>query len=127
MSHLSWEREFKSSPISTDRYLLTCSRYIEMNPLRAGIVKEPADFHYSSYGAKVGLKKIKIKWLDFDPLYLGLGETDEERQKRYQRWFNESIPEDEWKPIRDAIKRNWVYGNSEFSFNGCSPKRILCC
>lgn len=39
-----WEGRFKSSPIASDRYLLACSRYIEMNPVRAGIVKDPSDF-----------------------------------------------------------------------------------
>lgn len=61
-----WEGRFKSSLISADRYLFACSRYIEMNPIRAGIVKKPGDYYFSSYGAKTGLRK--LKWLDFDPL-----------------------------------------------------------
>ncbi|MCJ7833364.1 MAG: hypothetical protein MUQ20_03140 [Deltaproteobacteria bacterium] len=48
-----------------------------MNPVRAGMVKEPSDFHYSSYSIKVGLRKLER--LDFDPLYLGFGTTEEER------------------------------------------------
>ena len=107
-----WEGRFRSSPVSTDRYLLACSRYIEMNPVRAGIVKEPSDFHYSSYSAKVGLKK--LEWLDFDPLYLGLGTTEEERQNGCRRWFCESIPQNEWRDIREAIQRNWAFGNNKF-------------
>ena len=57
-----WEGRFKSSPVSSDHYLLACSRYIEMNPVRAGIVKTPKEFEFSSYRAKIGQKE--IKWLD---------------------------------------------------------------
>jgi len=107
-----WEGRFKSSPISTDHYLLACSRYIEMNPVRAGIVKLPEDYYFSSYGAKIGLRE--IKWLDYDPAYLALGKTERKRQKEYERWLHESIPEDEWKLVREAIQRNWAYGNNRF-------------
>lgn len=83
-----------------------------MNPVRAGIVKEPDSYYFSSYGAKTGSRE--IKWLDYDSSYLALGKTENERQKEYQRWFHESIPEDEWNLIREAIQRNWAYSNNRF-------------
>jgi len=107
-----WEGRFKSSPISLDRYLLACSRYIEMNPIRAGIVENPGDYKFSSYNAKTGKKK--LTWLDHDPAYIALGKTDDARQTAYQRWFQESIPKAEWELIREAVKRNWAFGNSRF-------------
>jgi len=107
-----WEGRFKSSPISTDHYLLACSRYIEMNPVRAGISLAPDDYPYSSYGAKVGLRSLKI--LDYDPMYLALGDTKSARHEAYRRWFNESIPDMEWSEIRTAVRRNWAYGNDKF-------------
>ncbi len=107
-----WEGRFKSSPVSADRYLLACSRYIEMNCVRAGIVKRPEEYDFSSYKAKVGLKK--IMWLDYDPLYLDLGKIDEERYKKYQKWIHESMPKDEWDTIRKSIQKNWAYGDGQF-------------
>jgi len=107
-----WEERFKSSPVSTDHYLLACSRYIEMNAVRAGMVRLPEQYEFSSYKGKIGLKK--FDFLDYDPLYLSLGKTDGERQTKYQKWFQESISEGEWGMIREAIKRNWPYGNQEF-------------
>lgn len=107
-----WEGRFKSSPVSTDRYLLACSRYIEMNPVRAGMVKDPTEYYFSSYGAKIGLKE--LKWLDFDPLYLGLGKSVAERQIEYKKWFSASNFEDEWNQIRKSVQRNWAYGNDFF-------------
>lgn len=107
-----WEGRFKSSPVSTDHYLQACSRYIELNPVRAGLIKTPEEYEYSSYRAKIGLKG--IKWLDYDPLYLGLGRTEKERQRKYQEWIHESIPKKEWDTIRNMIQKNWAYGNEQF-------------
>ena len=52
-----WEGRFKSSTISADKYLLACSRYVELNPVRAGIVADPGDYRWSSYGSKTSDKK----------------------------------------------------------------------
>jgi REP element-mobilizing transposase RayT len=46
-----WEGRYKASPVDTDRYLLACYRYIELNPVRAGIARRPEDYPYSSYHA----------------------------------------------------------------------------
>jgi putative transposase len=107
-----WEGRYKSSAVSTDRYLLACSRYIEMNCVRAGIVKKPEEYDYSSYKGKIGLKT--IRWLDFDPLYADLGKTVEDRQRKYQDWIQESIPKGEWEMIRRSIQKNWTYGDEKF-------------
>ena len=53
-----------------DRYLLACSRYIEMNPIRAAIVEKPEDYVFSSYGTKAGLNK--LNFLDYDSMYHSL-------------------------------------------------------
>jgi putative transposase len=107
-----WEGRFKSSPVSTDQYLLACSRYIEMNPIRAGLAQHPEDYRYSSYGAKTGLRG--INWLDYDVMYLALGLTQTEREAAYRTWMKESIPDDEWRAFREAAQRDWPCGNDRF-------------
>ena len=52
-----WESRFKSSAIETDRYLLACCRYVELNPVRAGMVSSPIDYRWSSYRYKVNGNK----------------------------------------------------------------------
>ena len=52
-----WEGRYKSSPVDTESYLLECSRYIELNPLRAGIVGRPEQYRWSSFGAKAAYGK----------------------------------------------------------------------
>jgi putative transposase len=54
-----WESRFKCSPIETDRYLLTCGRYVDLNPVRAGIVSSPEDFPWSSYRAR-GREQLRV-------------------------------------------------------------------
>lgn len=69
----AWEGRYKCSPIESDRYLLACTRYVELNPVRAKMVAAPADYPWSSYRAKVGLDP--LDWLDLDPCFLGLAPT----------------------------------------------------
>jgi putative transposase len=108
-----WEGRFKSSPIEKERYLLACTRYIEMNPVRAKIVKDPKEYRWSSYSNKAfGNKNNPI--LDFDPYYLELGETVKERAFAYREWFKRSIPEEELTCIRETITRSIPIGSKDF-------------
>ena len=61
-----WESRYKSSIVQTDAYLLACARYIELNPVRARMVAEPADYLWSSYRDRMGLTEYG-DWLDVDP------------------------------------------------------------
>src|SRR6266545_3055820 len=65
-----WEGRYKTSPISTNEYLLACCRYVELNPVQAGIVGGPGRYRWSSYGSKISRQK--EEWLDLDPCYMGL-------------------------------------------------------
>jgi putative transposase len=80
-----WEGRFRSSVIRTDRYLLACYRYIELNPVRAGLVQSVCEYKWSSYRANAmsqpdGLVRPSDLWL-------ALGKTTEERSRRYQHIF----------------------------------------
>jgi putative transposase len=107
-----WEGRFKSSIISTDEYLLACCRYVELNPVRAGIVADPEDYRWSSYGSKIGNKK--EAWLDFDPCYTGLADSPKKRAKRYMEWVKGMIPEGEWELIRQSLQRGQLTGSERF-------------
>ena len=105
-------RPFKSSPISTDEYLLACCRYVELNPVRAGIVVDPSDYRWSSYGIKIG--NHEREWLDYDPCYMGLAENEKDRSEVYAVWVKGTIPEGEWSLIRQALQRGQLTGSSRF-------------
>lgn len=107
-----WEGRYKSSPIETDRYLLACCRYVELNPVRAGMVDAPDDYRWSSYLARVGARM--ENWLDRDPCYLALGDTEAEQQQRYREWVTSGIPGSEIKLIREAVQRGQLTGGDRF-------------
>ena len=107
-----WEGRYKSSTISTNEYLLACCRYVELNPVRAGIVADPIDYRWSSYGSKAGNKK--EDWLDFDPCYLGLAGNQKKRSERYVEWVKGTVPEGEWELIRQSLQRGQLTGSTRF-------------
>ncbi len=107
-----WEGRYKSSPIQVETYLLACSRYIELNPVRAKMVAKPEDYRWSSYRAKVGL--VNSRLIEPDPCYEALGRTAAERLNRYEAWVRESIPEGEWDRIRAAVQRGQLTGTHRF-------------
>lgn len=107
-----WEGRYKSSPISIDEYLLACCRFVELNPVRAGMVADPAVYRWSSYAGKVGYEG--YDWLDRDPAYLGLGVTVEERQARYRECLEDAVDEGELEQLRQSLHRGGLIGGSRF-------------
>jgi len=107
-----WEGRYKSSPISTDEYLLACCRYIELNPVRAFVVADPLAYRWSSYAGKVGGEG--CAWLDRDPVYLGLGATVDERAACYRQWTLDAIDAGELELLRQSIQRGGLTGGSRF-------------
>jgi putative transposase len=85
-----WEGRYKSSPVSSGEYLLACCRYVELNPIRAGIADDPGQYHWSSYSTKIGVDS--QQWLDLDPFYMSLVESPKTRQRKYREWLQDTMP-----------------------------------
>ena len=107
-----WEGRYKASLIDTERYLLTCYRYIELNPARANLVAHPSDYRWSSYRANaLG---------QHDPLltphaeYLALGQHSAEREAAYRTLFDVHLDAKTLTEIREATQKGWVLGNDRF-------------
>jgi len=107
-----WEGRFKSSMVHSEQYLLTVSRYIELNPVRANMVAHPAEYPWSSY-RKNGVGK-PIRLLTPHSVYLRLGKNDSERQKAYRGLFDAEIPDLTLEHIREAANKSWVLGDGRF-------------
>ena len=107
-----WEGRFKSTLVDAESYLLLVSRYIEMNPVSAGMVKHPADYPWSSYQGNALGKPIAL--LTPHDVYLRLGAGKEQRQIAYQALFKQRIPEKTVKTIHDATHKAWVLGEKRF-------------
>jgi putative transposase len=103
-----WEGRYKASPIQSDAYLLQCSRYVELNPVKAAMVSRAEDYEWSSYRAKIGLAHSHL--LDLDPCYLGMKAPAQD----YRKFVEEGIPEAEQAFISERVQRNALTGNLSF-------------
>lgn len=88
IGHL-WQDRFKSKLIQEEQYLIQCGKYIELNPVKANLVKFPEDYLYSSY-RYYGFG-IKDKIIDEDPLYINFGSNITTRQLSYRRMVVDEI------------------------------------
>ncbi len=107
-----WEGRFKASLVDSERYFLTVSRYIELNPVRACMVESPAAYPWSSYRMNALGKDIHL--LTPHPVYLALGPSAAERQIAYQSLFTSHIPNYTLNEIRTATNKAWVLGDERF-------------
>ncbi|MBI1214334.1 MAG: transposase [Alphaproteobacteria bacterium] len=109
-----WEDRFKVSLVGAEDYLLACMRYIEMNPVRARMVKKPEDYKWSSHAANALGVLDAGAVVTPHPLYRALGDTWEARQEAYRALFGRVSGTEELERIRVAIQGNWVLGSDEF-------------
>lgn len=107
-----WEGRFKSALIDSGRYFLTCSRYIELNPVRANMVKAPGDYRWSSY--RVNAHGLKNSWIMPHKLYIALGETGEDRQSSYRALFQAHVDAESLQLIRESTRQNTIIGDGRF-------------
>jgi putative transposase len=107
-----WEGRYKSTLVDSDNYFLTVSRYIELNPVRAGMVAHPAEYPWSSY--QYNALGIPIELITPHFLYQGLAKTEKTRHKRYTALFDKMIPDYTLEEIRSSINRAWVLGDEHF-------------
>ena len=107
-----WDSRYKSSSVQADSYLLLCQRYIELNPVRAAMVDDPAHYRWSSYRHN-GLGQADSR-LSPHALYRGLGRSDQERQAHYRALFRTELDRAAIDDIRLAINQNQPMGNERF-------------
>lgn len=118
-----WEGRHKGNILEPEAYFLICMRYIEMNPVRAGMVEYPAQYRWSSYAANAqGIDNAIIRPHE---LYLALDKTIETRQAAYRGLFATSIQPDDLELIRASLHSGTPLGNDLFkqqieSVLGCS-------
>ena len=107
-----WEGRFKASLVDSETYLLTCMRYIELNPVRANMVEHPGEYRWSSYACNA--KGIIDSLIEPHPLYTSLGKEAEQRQFIYRELFRNHLDDDQVHAIRDALNQQLVLGRDDF-------------
>ena len=107
-----WEGRFRSCMLEDKDYVLLCSRYIELNPVRTGIVACPEDYYWSSYHANGEGKNNLL--LTKHESYWQLGTSLKECEENYRKKIAEQITPDVLKQIRFSINGNYALGGQEF-------------
>jgi putative transposase len=107
-----WEGRYKACLVDSGHYFLACSRYIELNPVRAWMVAQPDDHAWSSYGANAVGR--------FNPLvtphpeYVALGADPAARSSAYRALFADALPDDLVEDIRRYLQQQKALGTDRF-------------
>ncbi len=107
-----WEGRFKSCVVDADNYLLICQRYIELNPVRAGMVASPGEYPWSSFKASGMGKSVKL-WTPHH-LYTELGITEPDRISAYNELFSLHLDDAVLDNIRSVSNMGMALGNEKF-------------
>lgn len=107
-----WEGRFKSCLVQTELYLLQVYRYIELNPVRAGMAKDPGEYRWSSFQINALGKKSDLCTPHSE--YLGLGGTKEEQLKNYRALFDNHLEDRLLKEIRVGTNKGLAIGHDRF-------------
>ncbi|MDH5184493.1 MAG: transposase [Gammaproteobacteria bacterium] len=107
-----WEERYKASIVDAENYLLTCMRYIELNPERAGMAQLPEEYAWSSYQANGVGKAIKL--CTPHPIYKSLGRTVQSRTASYRELFRYHLEPELVGQIRKSVNQGMALGNDRF-------------
>jgi putative transposase len=107
-----WEGRHKASLVDADNYLLTSYRYIEMNPVAAGMVSTPDEYRWSSYRHHAfGTPNLLV--IDH-PIFDALGQAGDGRQHAYRDLFRSQLPDQDVHRMRECLDGNFPLGNDRF-------------
>jgi putative transposase len=108
----SWDGRYKSSLVQAETYLLLCQRYIELNPVRAGMVTDPGDYRWASYRAnRLGQRDALVIP---HALYLALAEDDGSRHAAYRDLLARALEDAPLTELRLALNQDQPIGNARF-------------
>ncbi len=109
-----FEGRYKATLIDSDHYLLSCYRYIELNPVRAAMVEHPSEYPWSSYAVNALGAEDELALLMPHNEYLLLDADASKRQAAYRALFKTRISEKTLEDIRESTNKSWVLGSDRF-------------
>ncbi|MFZ0105509.1 MAG: transposase, partial [Thiobacillus sp.] len=110
-----WEGRYRATVVDSERYLLTLMRYIELNPVRAGMVALPEDYPWSSYRRNaLGERGKNADWLQPHAEFTRLGREDADRRAAYRALFVAAIDPEDLVAIRGCTHKGWALGSERF-------------
>ena len=110
-----WEGRYRATVVDSEQYMLSIMRYIELNPVRAGMVVHPRDYPWSSHRRYAyGDNGPNLNWLIAPDQYQGLASGEATRRQAYRELFKSAIDEGDLAAIRDAVHKGWAMGDARF-------------
>ncbi|MGC1172770.1 REP-associated tyrosine transposase [Polaromonas sp.] len=107
-----WEGRYRSTLIQAETYLLACMAYMDLNPVRAGLVSEARDYPWSSHGHYAGLRNDKL--VTPHPLFWGLGNTPFAREAIYADIVRAGVPAEQQAALTESTLGGWALGDAAF-------------
>ena len=107
-----WEGRFKSSLVDSDVYLLGCHRYIELNPVRAGMVTHPGQYRWSSH--RHYAHGVCDRLITEHEIYRQLGASAHDRQRAFRSLIDDEMKASDIADIRSAANQGWALGSEHF-------------
>ena len=120
-----WDGRYRSTVIQAERYLLACMAYMDLNPVRAGVVESASHYAWSSHGHYVGLRTDKV--VSAHALFWQLGNTPFAREAAYAELVQAGIHPDQKQALTDSALSGWALGDRNFVDNlqKLTPRRIV--
>jgi len=107
-----FEGRYRSTLIQAERYLLACMVYIDLNPVRAGIVADPAQYAWSSHRHYAGIANDRL--VTPHPLFWSLGNTPFAREQAYGELIASGISGDTKEKLAGSTHRGWALGDATY-------------
>ena len=107
-----WEGRYRASLVQDDAYLLACYRYIELNPVRAGLAGDPVGYRWSSYSANALGRRNPL--VTPHAKFAELGRTPSETQAAYRHLIGRFIETELLESIRESLQSNRIFGSFDF-------------
>jgi putative transposase len=120
-----WEGRYRSSLIDSEQYLLSCMAYIDLNPVRAGMVSDPAHHPWSSHRHLIGLSRDKL--VTPHALFWSLGNTPFAREAAYAQLVAAGVSDQRRSELTRSLLTGWALGSPDFiaKLEGSTQRRVL--
>lgn len=119
-----WEGRYRSTVLQAERYLLACMAYMDLNPVRAGVVSEARDYAWSSHRHYIGLRTDRL--VSPHPLYWALGNTPFAREAAYADLVQAGISGRDQTVLTESTLQGWAAGDADFvqTLQNATPRRV---
>jgi len=119
-----WEGRYRSNLIDSEAYLLKCMAYIDLNPVRAGLVEHVQGFIWSSYGHYAGLSHDRL--ITPPSLYWSMGNTPFAREVAYKQLVNGGLSANQQARLTESVLHGWALGDPKFirELQGLTQRRV---